>query len=313
VTKSNWHANRAQAKQHAFSVLRDLERPPSITPRQWVGVKAFLYVVARGQPKFYKSQETIAESMGVTTRSVQRYVRLAKEAELLVVWENSGTGRRGNPSKTNRYLLAAVSHDDDNLSASVDDKLSSNKTVGTPVPHYQSKALSEREQALTLPSASRPPQAVGIEPEGMVLAVGRADEIAEDANAFGRINRPKRKSRPARDPDPARRLVSHFCGKWEGLIERRPEFKDIRPAHIGSATAYFRNTFLSPKDGPSRSEADVEELINRFMDAVYRGKIRIKPDQTVFQCFTGSWHRQATRQPYEQDVYEKFRRKHLGT
>ena len=97
-----------QARLQAYEAIRRMERPDSITTTQWRGVRDLLWIIARRYPKAYPGQERLAEEMSLSVATVERYVRLAKEAGLLTVWQNAGTKRRGSYNKTNWYHITEL-------------------------------------------------------------------------------------------------------------------------------------------------------------------------------------------------------------
>ena len=282
MADGNWRA----AKMQAYAYLRDLERPPSISPRQWVGVKALLYVVARGQPRMYWGQEKIAQRMGVTDRAVRNYIRWACDAGLLTVWINAGVSRRGNPSKTSQYHLTELLAVPEQSSAAVPEQ-SSGKGSGepdgspdqavrdTPCPELRS------EHSVSLrPPAGPQPNLLSVSQRGKLSA----SEALARANDSGHIRRRPR----AKDPDASRRLVNYFLDRWEQTNSDR----DCRVADtIGSATGYVRSTFISPSAGRKYTEDEVRAFIDQFMEAVHRRTVMIKPNQSAFMAFTGWWGR----------------------
>ena len=94
------------AQLQAYAVMKRLEKPEGWSDRKWNGVERFLWVIARRQPKCYPSEAALAAQLRVTERTIQNYVRWAKEAGLLEVWYDAGVSRRGNPAKTSRYFVS---------------------------------------------------------------------------------------------------------------------------------------------------------------------------------------------------------------
>ena len=282
---SNWRVPRMQA----FAYLRDLERPPSISPRQWVGVKAFLYVVARGQPKMYWGQEKIAKHMGVTDRSVRRYITLACDAGLLTVWINAGTGRRGSPSKTSQYHLTELLVVPDKLSAAVPEQLSG-------------KGSAEPDGSPD--QATRDTPCPGLRPEHSVSAAASAaaasnldgmPKTPEDVPGFQKVkDAPRINRRPAaKDPDAARRLVNYFKNQWyEVVVQEIPRFQYVRDIEsLKAGMNYVNATWLRPEAGRVYTEDEVRQYIDQFVEAVYRHTVVIKPNQSAWQRFVGWWGR----------------------
>ena len=292
----------------AFAYLRDLERPANISPRQWVGVKAFLYVVARGQPRMYWGQEKIAKHMGVTDRAVRNYIRWACEAELLTVWINAGVSRRGNPSKTSQYHLTELLAVPEQSSAAVPEQSSGKgsaeppgspdqATRDTPCPELRSEhSVSCR------PPAGPTPNLTGVSREEKKIAVLRSSSASEAlaaANSHGYIRRRPR----AKDPDASRRLVNYFLDRWEQINSDQ----GLRAADtIGSTRGYIRSTFISPSAGRKYTEDEVRAFIDQFMEAVHTGRAMIKPNQSAFMAFTGWWGRAGKVYRHDPDEHRRY-------
>lgn len=265
----------------AYEYLKHLERPPSISQRQWPGVREFLWKVARGQPRYYPSQERIAREMAIDMRSLQRYIRLAKQAGLLTVWYDAGVSRRGSLSKTSQYHLTELLEHADNLSASSDDNLSGKDTGALRNPCISKKDTPCPELRSEHSVSLRPPAG----PQPNLPAVGKLS--ASEALAAASEQYIRRRPR-AKDPDASRRLVNYFLDQWEQINSDR----DCRPVDtIGAAVGYVRTTFISPSAGRKYTEDEVRAFIDQFMEAVHRRTAMIKPNQSAFMAFTGWWGR----------------------
>ena len=221
MNDGSWRVPRMQA----FAYLKTLERPPSLSPRQWRGVKEFLYVVARGQPRMYWGQEKIAKHMNVSVRTVKYYVDWACAAGLLTVWVNAGTGKHGNARKTHQYLLTELLE----LGAV------SARTVGAESAHKDTGALRNpciSKKDTPCPElrsehsvSCRPPAG----PQPNLPAVGKLS--ASEALAAASEQYIKRRPR-AKDPDASRRLVNYFLDQWESVLQvHRPVRHGSLPRH----------------------------------------------------------------------------------
>jgi hypothetical protein len=265
----------------AFEFLRDLQRPLSITPRQWVGVRAFLYIIARGYPRPYKSEITIATEMGVHISSVKRYVSLAKAAGVLTVTPNAGTKSRGNPRRTNLYHLVY----DTEMSPTVGLKLSP-KSQG--IPRYPLRTTKGPTDLTTSGPSNRAGKAATTKIRKIPgMDAGEAISAAND--------RGYAKRRPRRgDTDPARNLVAYFLDRWEDAVTLSPSLATMRgPESRGEMTGYIRKVFIAPTAGRSYSEEEVRGFIDDFMKAAVRRTAGIKhaDDQSAWRRFTGWWGR----------------------
>ena len=134
-----------------------------------------------------------------------------------------------------------------------------------------------------------------------------AGEALAKANEAGyKTRRPRRP-----DSDPARRVANYFLDQWEKVVvERRPEFHSLRPGEsYDRMKGYIRSVFFKPSAGRKYSEEEVCAIIDRWLVSFYRGEVKVKTNQTVWQCFTGTWGRD--QRPVQFD-YEASRRKRLG-
>ena len=267
-----------------------MEKPPTLSQRQWVGVQRFLEKIAGWYPNVYPGQERLARQMGVSVRAIQRYVRWAQEAGLLTVIPDAGVGAT---SRTNVYHITELLDHDDKLAGTL-------TTDCRPIPTVTYvTAVQVREPPVQKPAASDPSVRLGGDAAAQTTMTpvdkSRAEEIAAAAGDRRATKRPL-----ARDPDPSRRLTNHFLQEWENKVAMEiPRLRNIRPAESISATnGYIRSTFLHPKAGRVYTEAEVREFIDQFIESVRRSQTTIKPNQSAFMRFTGWWGRARARSPH---------------
>jgi hypothetical protein len=59
--------------------------------------------------------------------------------------------------------------------------------------------------------------------------------------------------------------------------------------NAGKAEQYLSVHFLGDEAMQPQTEAQVQSLIDQFLQAVRRGDVSIRPDQSAWQSFTGMW------------------------
>ena len=322
-------------KKGVEKILDKIDRPYDMTSTFFRGTIRLLYAIAGHYPNAMPGEATLAKEMeGITVRQVQRYVRAAVAQGWLVVYPDEGLQSRNTWSRTNRYHIPLLDSlypginlpsnkgdtrspmSDDGKSPMSDDTKSS-KPTGTTYP-YGEKHPSDGEAALHQPQAGR----------GFAAPRTKVDDwdVPREERKPSKRPRRERGSRSAdeiaaaagdkrlvpRQPKepPAFRLARYFIQQWDSVIDRRPELKDVRVGDNRKAvTGYITTTFLNPTDGRSRTEAEVQALIEGFCKRVTRGEVKIKPGQSAWQAFTGLWGRGDSRtNAYDPDIYAAWRK-----
>lgn len=307
----------ATTKQAALAAVEAMTCPDGMTRVTWASVHLVLEVIAQSYPKAFPSQRRISERTGIPLRSVRRYVALAVAAGLLAVEADAGApGKRGNPSRTNRYWVKLAPSDE----AKLDPEKSHYSYGVVPVtPSQETSSLvpsSCSPSGLASPPPSTPPRSTVVSmreyEEERSRDVGppaapplrskqrrrpAASEIVGDIDSQRR-----RKKRPPKPPPQSRRLAEYFAVIWQQMQMETGRHKDTRGLEsIGQAKTYIEAHF---KD---RSELEVRQMMNEFVIAVRKRHITVKPGQSAWMCFTGAWGRQ--RHVQVADPYAAYRSK----
>lgn len=246
------------------------QRPPNITPRQWLGVKQLLYAIAFHYPNPCPSQETLAKRRmgGLGIRTVQRYTQLALQAGLITVVPNSGMRTRNARSYTHSYHIKLAGLRPAKLaykeSTHTDVWLlshrSSTKTCGDQAPNSAPPAPTEEEENL----------------------MAYADEVKR-ANEAPKLM--KRKPMTIRG---AHGIVAYFDEQWWArVVHAYPHMRTVRVYEsVPAAVSYIKTNFKH------RSDSEIREIVDEFMAAAVRESAGIKPGQSAWLRFTGWWGRQ---------------------
>ena len=277
-----------QGRLQAYEAIKRMERPESITPTNWNRVKQLLWIIARRYPKAYPGQETLAKEMDLSVRTVQRLVRMAKDAKLLTVWADAGLKSRANSiSKTNWYHITELLEHDDKMTSSNDDRMTFKETGGPKVPPVQQTAPSVQKTSSSAPLGGAPSSGRTTLP-GMVP---KAEKERTEA-----LLPPERyiegRSR-SKDPDLARRVAGYFLDQWnDKVVFHYPGLRERRAMEsLRQTMSYLNATFFYPPGGRQYTEDEVRGLIDEFMEALYRSTANLKPTQSAFMCFCGWWGR----------------------
>lgn len=113
---------------------------------------------------------------------------------------------------------------------------------------------------------------------------------------------------PRKKGGPAWRMMTYFRKEWMQILRQRTDFKEIRTdGGNGPVLGYLNSKFFKPSDGRVYEESEVREFIDVFMYRVLTGDIRIKPGQSAWQCFCGSWgyRRNDSSMNYDYDAARK--------
>jgi len=288
-------------RRQAFAAVKAMKKPDNLSARQWVGVKAFLEKIAGWYPNVYPGQERLAREMGVTTRSIQNYVRWAQESGLLTVIPDAGVGVS---SRTNLYHITELLEHDERSSASMTKNLPPIPSVTYVTP------VTGREPTVPNTSCSEPAVRLGGDAAAQTTLVGvdksRAEEIAMAAGDRRATKRPR-----AKDPDPSRRLANYFLNEWEQKVAVEiPRLRKIRPAESIKATVgYIRATFLAPAAGRVYTEDEVRTFIDEFIATA--GRMTFKENQSAFMRFVGWWGREGKVHRARPSAREYFERERL--
>jgi len=275
-----------QARLQAYDAIRRMERPDSITPTNWNRVEQLLWIIARRYPKAYPSQERLAAEMKLSTRTVRRLIRMAREAGLLTVWRDAGTKKRHSYSKTNWYHITELLEHEDKVSPLNEDRMAFEGTGDTSVSPYQQTPPSVKRTSFSSPTSGSARQRRGRTTVEKVDK-SRAEQIAAAAGDRRIERRPRQK-----EFNPSRRLASHFLDQWENLCQHQTSLRDFRPADsVGQMVGYFRATFLAPVAGRVYTPDEVREYIDQFIEEVRRGDVQVKRKQSAFMRFCGWWGR----------------------
>lgn len=299
------------ARLQAYADIKALNRPASLTPRQWSRVVQLLYIVARSYPNAYKGQKRMADEMGVSERSVRYYVQWAQSTGMLLVTRNAGTRSRGNPRRTNLYHIVSASTVEAGLASKEQGILTYPLGTTKGPTDLTTSGPSNRGGGAATPRVRMIPAMP--DPDSNLAEVRgslTASEAINAANSRGRITRRPR----AKDPDPARRLCGYFIDQWEDVVLMAPGMAGVRGIESrGSMTGYIRRTFIAPAEGRSYSEDEVRAFIEEFMRAVVRRTVLVKPGQSAWMRFTGWWGRKpattdpdAARRYFEQEQQKRL-------
>ena len=308
MRESNTLATTKQAAQGAVAAMT---RPEGMTRVTWASVHLVLGAIAASYPKAYPSQATLAARLDMPVRSVKRYIALAVAAELLVVEADAGAkGRRGNPSRTNRYHVVLAPADGANLAPKE-------------VMYSYGVHSGASPQETSSPRTQRGPSGSTV-----IQMPRRYEEPERDVTPADEAPRPSK--HPVRPPRPAaedvikdsgrrasvtpiaglaktreRRLSNFFAGCWEQMCLDQPEFRKIRCLEThGEARTYIKAHL------DTYTELEVRQMMREFIIAVSKRDITVKAGQSAWKRFTGSWGRQ--RRVTTGDPYAAYRSKETG-
>ena len=316
----------AVTKEAAKRSVKAMSRPEGMTRTTWQGVQRVLDVIVSFYPEAIPSELRIAEILDWSSRSVSRWVNVAKDAGLLVVIPNSGAGpKREMGQRTNRYFIPDLFARQNGVSHGA--KLACDKNTDSygvcSEPSAQETSSPDPRLA---PPASRPgvqiPTGNPSAPSTVVSMRDWDDERSRQVGAESRPRLPKHPPRRRGDPDAIvstidsrqrktkrapkpppqwRRLAEYFAVIWQQAQLESPRLKDIRCLEsLNQARTYIEAHF------GSKSELEVRQMMNEFVTSVSRGYVTIKPGQSAWMCFTGAWGRQ--RHVEAGDPYAAYRK-----
>jgi len=290
-----------------------MTRPEGMTRPTWAGVKIVLEAIVRCYPKAYPSQRTLAARLDIPERTLRCYIAAAVAAELLVVTPDAGAAPKSRKgSRTNRYHVVDVRFHE----------------AGTA---REENTFSYGEGSGASPQESSTPRTQRDPLGSTVVPMRRYEEPERDVSATADkapapSKRPVRPSRPPADEvvegidsgrratvtpitglakTRERRLSNFFAGCWEQMCLDQPEFRQIRCLEThGEAKTYIKTHF------EGRTELEVRQMMREFVIAVSKRDITIKPGQSAWKKFTGSWGRQ--RRVVMGDQYAAYRNKETG-
>lgn len=287
-------SNRSRQRMQAFKAIRKLQKPEGVTNVQWNQVRALLHRLACRLPNVFPSEQTLAEEMHCSVRTVKTYVRLAQDLGLIEVEPDAGWRSRYGITRTNKYHMLICPTRGAEFAP---------KPTGTYVPVRKDKSPSVNTSCS--PQDERRLRRRGQDGEM------KSDERRSASEIVAGYPSERIRKKPPVAPPPTRRLVNLFLEEWERTVEQNPSrLRDVRPLDsVGKATGYIRTQFLHPQAGRVWTEAEVEQMIRDFMPAVLRQEAKLKPKQSAWACFTGWWGRGKTTRR-DPDAYRKHFEKH---
>jgi len=295
-----------------------MTRPEGMTRVTWASVQLVLEVIAQSYPKAFPSQRRISDRTGIPIRSVQRYIALARAAELLVVEADAGAqAQRSNGSKTNRYWVKLAPSDAANLAPEENTSSYGGGSVTPSQKTSSSVPSSGSASGLAAPEPSEPPRStvVGMrewqEERSRDVTIPAAPEFQQrskhpvrpDPDALVEKHGKKRGSkRPPKPPPKWRKITTHFLSAWLEMTIDTGRHKDTRAIEsVNQCRTYIEAHFKE------RSELEVCQMIDEFVTGVSKGHITLKPTQSAWMCFTGAWGR--GKRVDTGDIYDKYRSK----
>ena len=284
-----------QGRLQAYDAIKRMERPDSITPTQWGGVRDLLWRIARRYPKAYPSVETLAKEMSKSTATMKRYTRLAREAGLLTVWGDAGTKKRGSFSKTNWYHiteLLEVRDQNDPIEWGQNDPQRTGDTELSPV---QQTPPSVEKTSSSPPTSGSARQRRG---RTTVLAGGNLPRREGTGGGTAPSISAYRQ---------AATIEGHsiLLGSWPGTsstsgrdwCQHQPRLREFRPAESVGRDRGIHPLHLpgpgcrSPCTPPTRFVPTSISSSKKSVEAM----VQVKAKQSAFMRFTGWWGRSPSR------------------
>lgn len=298
-------------RQTAAKYVERVARPAGIQQAQWRGVQATLAAVAKYYPKACPSQARLAQRVGASTRSVQRYVAMAIRHGLLEAVPDGGVQGRNRWSKTNRYHLLVPSGGGGSAPGGSPQRRKDMTTVCRTKIHTSgtsgTSGTDTPSESSTLKSF--PPKRRGQDPR----RGWSQSQKHRKGTRMREWTEPERETAPPLSPASsknhhstraqdlistrttrltrraAQNLVVHFQHQWRAMLERKQgdQYADQRVLESDAEMwSYIRKHFT----GQYTTE-QVRRFIEQFMEDVLATRVRIKPEQSVWRCFTGAWGR----------------------